>query len=257
MADVSLATGSRASRQAGISKSLERRLKAYAQVSQASTVKVGIGIAGTTPFILFFVGFATLFVGGVMYALFANRDQNNLNPQPFFWILLIGLLLAYGGIILSVLTLNEVISYVKFAAGDDTSPFVFRSPSQEAENQANLRSEQFAPTSVLSPSYRASQFRALSRESSPYGYSTDKDAEQDRIQSILAQNLLRSQAQTSTSAAEVEALKAKVDNLTRTVERTVQKEREVEARSKDAEAIAQTALEVASAPRGGKKRKHS
>jgi hypothetical protein len=267
VADVSLATGTRASRQAGISESLKRRLTAYAQLSQASTVKVGIGIVGSTPFILFFVGFATLFVGGIMYALFANRDQNNLNTQPFFWILLLGLLLAYGGIVLSVLTLNDVISFIKFASGDDSSPFVFRSPSQEAENQATLRTEQVAPT----PSYRGSQFRALSRDaygSGSYGtgsygtgsygsgsYGTAKDAEQDRIQNLLLQNLSRTQNQTTNSALEVKALEAKVDNLAKTVERSLQKEREVEVRTKEAEALAQTALEVvASQPRGGKKK---
>lgn len=268
MADVSLASGTRANREAGISKSLERRLKSYAKLSQASNVKVGIGIIGTLPFLLFFVGIAILFVGGILYALFANRDQNGLETSPFFWALLGGLLVSYGGIVLSVLTLNDVISYVKFASDDDSSPFVFRTPSQEAEYQSKARSDQVAPT------YSASQFRG-SRDrygssgfgSSAYGSSGfgsyDDGTYDPTIQAIYAQRRAAQQQQLwaqpfgqSQPAAEVQVLKAKVDTLAKVVEQTASREREAETRARNAEAVAETALQVAaSRPTGGKKRR--
>jgi hypothetical protein len=254
MADVSLVSGTRANREAGISKSLERRLKSYAKLSQASNVKVGIGIIGTLPFLLFFVGIAILFVGGILYALFAIRDQNGFETSPFFWALLGGLLLSYGGIVLSVLTLNDVISYVKFASDDDSSPFVFRTPSQEAEYQSKARSDQVAPA-------YASQFFRGSRDrygSSGFG-SSDDGTYDPAIQTMLArrrQQYGQPFGQQLVPQAfgqpneEVQALKAKVETVSRAVEQLASQER-------DTAAVAETALVAASSrgrAAGGKRR---
>lgn len=121
-----------------ISKSLNAKLIAYAQSTQASNLKVGFGVIGWFPFLSTIIGIAVVFITSVVMATQSGLAKDN--GQSFFWVTVIGISLTAIGIVLSLINLAEIISFIKFAASEDPmSPFVFRTPIEEAEYQAKVK----------------------------------------------------------------------------------------------------------------------
>lgn len=121
-----------------VSKSLASKLVKYAQTTQKSNLKVGFGVVGVFPFLATVVGIAIVFIASVVAA--AQSGNVKENAEPYFVATIVGLSFASIGIVLSLIKLAEVISFIKFAATEDPrSPFIFRTPIEEAEFQAQLK----------------------------------------------------------------------------------------------------------------------
>ena len=136
-----------------MSKSLGSKLRAYAEATQASNLKVGFGVIGWFPFLTTIVGLGIIFITAIVMATQSGTAKDN--GQSFFWVSIVGISMAAIGIVLSLINLAEIIEFIKFAASEDvTSPFVFRTPLEEANYQAKLKETSTAVARQQIPDFK-------------------------------------------------------------------------------------------------------
>jgi hypothetical protein len=120
------------------SKAIRSKLRTYANTGTFSNLSIGVGIVGVGPLLLSVVGAAVVLLSA--FALAAQKSAQQIPDQRrnYFIAIMVGLVLCVIGVILSLISLAEVIEYVKLLADDPDSMFEFRNPVEEAYAQADM-----------------------------------------------------------------------------------------------------------------------
>lgn len=120
------------------SKVIRAKLRAYANTGSFSNLSIGVGVVGILPLLVSVVGIAVVLLSS--FALAAQKSAQQIPDQRrnYFIAIMVGLVLCVIGVVLSLMSLAEVIEYVKLLADDPDSMFEFRNPVEEAYAQADV-----------------------------------------------------------------------------------------------------------------------